>query len=146
MIDTKFDFYSDTPEGKDPDQRSATLRRYHSELWSRPLPNGRLFELSTSIPGAYLHHVSDGRTFVLTSDALGHTYRYSKPVRHVVMQMPAAELDDFFRHCSTIGAYTIFPGQTIARKPTINGARGLHPQIGDRFDLTLECIRLYYEG
>ncbi len=29
--------------------------------------------------------------------------------------------------------------------PTINAARGLHHQIKDRFDLTLECIRRYYQ-
>ncbi|WP_113903400.1 DUF6994 family protein [Brevibacterium celere] len=29
---------------------------------------------------------------------------------------------------------------------TINGARGLHPRIVDRFDLTLECIRRHYRG
>ena len=27
---------------------------------------------------------------------------------------------------------------------TINGARGFHPRIKDRFDLTLECIRRHY--
>lgn len=27
---------------------------------------------------------------------------------------------------------------------TINGARGFHPRIADRFDLTLECIRRHY--
>ncbi|MDR0197188.1 MAG: hypothetical protein LBI36_03080, partial [Oscillospiraceae bacterium] len=30
--------------------------------------------------------------------------------------------------------------------PTINGIRGMHPKIRDRFDLTLECIRLWYIG
>ena len=29
---------------------------------------------------------------------------------------------------------------------TINGARGFHPRIADRFDLTLECIRRHYDG
>lgn len=29
---------------------------------------------------------------------------------------------------------------------TINGARGFHPRIADRFDLTLECIRRHYLG
>jgi hypothetical protein len=29
---------------------------------------------------------------------------------------------------------------------TINGARGCHPRIKDRFDLTVECIRRYYLG
>jgi integrase len=40
MIDTTFDFRSDTPPGLDPDTYSPTLRRYHRLLWSKPLPSG----------------------------------------------------------------------------------------------------------
>ncbi len=29
---------------------------------------------------------------------------------------------------------------------TLNGARGLHPRIKDRFDLTIECVRRHYVG
>jgi hypothetical protein len=29
---------------------------------------------------------------------------------------------------------------------SINQARGMHPEIKDRFDLTLECIRRHYAG
>jgi hypothetical protein len=36
----------------------------------------------------------------------------------------------------------IFPGRRIGGNMTINQARGC--RIGDRFDLTLECIRRYY--
>ena len=146
MIDITIDVYSDTPPGGDPDQKSATLRRYHALLWSKPLPDGRPFMLSTETRGAYLHHSSDLGEFILASDSIGHTYRHSKLVAAVISQVPKDELDDFFTHCSTIGAYTIFPGRTINRKPTINGARGLHPKVGDRFDLTLECIRRHYSS
>ncbi len=38
----------------------------------------------------------------------------------------------------------MFPGNRVDKKPTINVARGFNPQIADRFDLTLECIRLHY--
>lgn len=75
---------------------------------------------------------------------MGHTYRNPKPVADVISQVPEDELDAFFALASTIGAYTIFPARTVNRKPTINGARGMHPKVGDRFDLTLECIRLHY--
>lgn len=40
----------------------------------------------------------------------------------------------------------VFPANRVGRKMTINGARGFHPRIKDRFDLTLECIRLHYLG
>ena len=38
----------------------------------------------------------------------------------------------------------IFPGNRVDGKSTINGARGFHPLIKDRIDLTLECIRRHY--
>jgi hypothetical protein len=40
----------------------------------------------------------------------------------------------------------VFPGNRIDRKMTINGARGCHSRIKDRFDLTVECIRRHYSG
>ena len=40
----------------------------------------------------------------------------------------------------------IFPCKQIDRKRTMNCARGMHGKIRDRFDLTLECIRLWYLG
>jgi hypothetical protein len=40
----------------------------------------------------------------------------------------------------------VFPGNRIGRKMTINGARGFHPRIKDRFDLTVECIRRHYSS
>lgn len=146
MIDISFDVYSDTPSGRDPDQWSSTLRGYHALLWSKPLPDGHLFKLTTETRGAYLHYSSDRGEFSLSSDSIGHTYRTSKPVAEVIKQVPKEELDTFFAITSTIGAYTVFPGKTVNRKPTINGARGMHPRIGDRFDLTLECIRCHYVG
>jgi hypothetical protein len=55
-------------------------------------------------------------------------------------------LDVFQALGSTIGARILFPGNRVDRKPTINVARGFNAQIVDRFDLTLECIRLHYLG
>mgnify|MGYP004157587983 CR=1 FL=1 len=46
QIDINFNVFSDTPEGKDPDSHSPTLRKYHKTLWSKPLPNGRRFDLT----------------------------------------------------------------------------------------------------
>ena len=40
----------------------------------------------------------------------------------------------------------VWPGNQIDRKLTVNTARGLHPRIKDRMDLTLECIRRHYLG
>jgi len=144
MIDTMFDVYSDTPTGRDPDSHSATLRRYHKMLWSKRLPDGTLFALSDEHPKRYLSHSSERGEFSLSSDSIGHTYRFVKSMSRIIEAIPGQEVDDFFLACSTVGAYIIFPSQTINQKPTINGARGLHWKIKDRFDLTLECISRHY--
>ncbi len=56
------------------------------------------------------------------------------------------EVKELFDTGSTIGAYTLFPNNRVDGKHTINQARGVNNLIDDRFDLTLECIRLFYLG
>tara|TARA_Y100000588_G_scaffold13323_1_gene14335 strand:- start:1133 stop:1699 length:567 start_codon:yes stop_codon:yes gene_type:complete len=143
LIDVTFDFYSDTPEGKDPDRYSPTLRKYHQILWSKNLPSGVKFDLDLTAP-KLLHHSSDLGEFFLSSDAVGHTQHDVKKMLHILDQVDSKELDSFFSICSTIGAYVVFPSKKIDNKVTINGARGLNQKIADRFDLTLECIRRFY--
>jgi hypothetical protein len=63
---------------------------------------------------------------------------------HVIDQIAEAEREEFVRITYTIGGMMVFPANQIDRKPTINGARGLNSRIADRFDLTVECIRLHY--
>ena len=145
MIDIEFDVFSDTPSGKDPDSYSPTLRSYHRELWSKPLPSGELFALDLDTPRLLHHHSAMGE-FFLSSDAIGHTYKGVKRMAHIVQQLPTNELNHFFSLCSTIGAFIVFPAKRIDGKMTINGARGTNHRIQDRFDLTLECIRRFYAG
>ncbi len=142
-IDISFDVYSDTPEGKDPDSFSSTLRNYHKFLWSKRLPNKEEFCLNLDKP-KLLHHKSALGEFFLSSDAIGHTYSRVKKMSHIIDEISHEEINDFFSICSTIGAYVIFPAKRINNKMTINGARGVNHKIQDRFDLTLECIRRHY--
>ena len=72
-IDINFNFYSDTPKGKDPDTNSDTLRKYHQFLWSKSLPNGSIFNLDIKTP-KILHYKSDLGEFFLSSDSLAHDY------------------------------------------------------------------------
>jgi hypothetical protein len=144
VVDTTFNFYSDA-QGGDPDSTSPTLRRYHRILWSKPLPNGKSFDLTDNKNGAYLYHNSEIGEYVLGSDAITHSYRNHKRKLWLTQQIPN-EVAEFFDTGSTIGAYTIFPNNRINGKQTINGARGCNSLIDDRFDLTLECIRLFYLG
>jgi len=146
QIDTTFDFRSDTPSGKDPDTYSPTLRKYHKLLWSKLLPSGVFFELVDTTPRVYLHHQSVIGEFWLSSDAVVPSFTRESKIAHIIEQIPKEELDFFNTIGYTIGGMMIFPGNRIGRKMTINGARGFHPRIKDRFDLTVECIRRHYLG
>jgi hypothetical protein len=141
IIDTTFDVYTDA-NGGDPDSTSPTLRSYHKYLWSKPLPSGQMFDLSIK-SGTYLYHSSTLGEFNLGSDAITHSYKNQKRKQWLIEQVPN-EVDELFKIGSTIGAYTLFPKNKINNKFTINQARGVNSLIDDRFDLTLECIRLFY--
>jgi hypothetical protein len=144
-IDVRFDVRTDSA-GKDPDQRSATLRRYHQILWSKPLPNGIMFDLEVSTPGVYLHHKSALGEFELSSDSIVHPFDYWVRTEALIKQIPKQDLDEFNNIGSTIGGFVVFPSNPMAGRRTINMARGGSRQIDDRIDLTLECIRRYYSG
>jgi hypothetical protein len=143
-IDPTFDVRTDS-NGRDPDSASPTLRIYHQQLWSKALPSGVLFNLER-VPGAYLTHTSHLGEFKLSSDTISNSLRGSKLRAGLIAQIPSVNLDAFQGLGSTIGARILFPGNRVDRKATINVARGFNAQIADRFDLTLECIRLHYLG
>jgi hypothetical protein len=144
-IDIAFDFRTDAG-GKDPDMHSPTLRRYHKVLWSKQLPSGESFDLSSSMRGAYLHHRSELGEFSLSSDAVMQTFTKWPALKPITDQFLEPDNEAFRTTANTIGAMMIFPGNQIDRKPTINQARGLNRSIADRFDLTLECIRRHYSA
>lgn len=146
LIDVTFDVRTDA-RGMDPDSHSATLRRYHQLLWSKRLPSGAMFDLDNK-----LHHQSELGEFWLASDAITHTYsHWTSPARlvDVIRQTADEEVAAFYDLGCTIGAYTVFPPKVRVDgrwRLSINGCRGMHPRIRDRFDLTLECIRRHYIG
>lgn len=143
-IDIDFDFRSDTPTGKDPDARSRTLRGYHQQLWSKPLPNGKIFDLTTTTPKVYLHHKSEMGEFKMSSDSVIPTFNQSTRIAHVMGQISPEQHEQFLRLSYTIGGMMIFPANKISGRMTINGERGCNYRIKDRFDLTVECIRRHY--
>lgn len=145
-IDITFDFRSDTPPGKDPDTWSPSLCAAHQFLRSKPLPNGRTFDLvAKPNPPFYLIHQSELGRFVLSSDTVMPTFRKHPNVKEIFTQIPA-ECRNFGGLGYTIGGMMLFPAHQVNRKWTVNQARGCHPKIKDRFDLTLECIRRQYAG
>ena len=110
IIDTTFNVYSDA-KGGDPDSTSPTLRSYHKILWSKPLPNGKTFELNDENE-VYLHHNSDLGEFIFGSDAITHSYKNHKRKHWLTKQIPD-QVDELFDTGSTIGAFTVFPNNRV---------------------------------
>ena len=158
MIDVDFDFTSDTVgfwddfwnrndglgAGKtDPDIYSPTLQRYQKELWSRALPNGEFMDLKIGRGSEYL----TWKDFRFGSDAIIVSFRY-KRYRFMIEQVMKKVGDyrkyyeDFEHKSYTIGGEIIFPKRFFS----INQMRGTNRYIADRWDLTLECIRRYYNN
>jgi len=142
-IDTSFDFRGDS-NGKDPDAHSPTLRSYHCHLWSKELPNGELLKIEEV--DSRLVYRFNMQTIGFGSDSISNSYIGTKKTEHLTKEISQSEFEDFRDKGSTIGGYIIFPSAREDGKMTINGARGFNRKIGDRFDLTLECIRLHYLG
>ena len=67
-------------------------------------------------------------------------------MKPIISQVRDEQREAFHKIGYSIGGMIVWPGNRIDRKPTMNVARGFHPFIGDRFDLTLEAIRRHYEG
>jgi hypothetical protein len=140
-IDVDYFFFDDTPANEDPDTHSPTLRRYHQLLWSKPLPDGRPFDLVAGPSREpYLVYEAEGLRIRLGSDTIATRHR--KALMHLFTQLPDAVNDAFLRRAYTICGFMIFPVST----GSINQNRGTNARIQDRWDLTLEAIRRYYQG
>jgi hypothetical protein len=142
-FDPTFDFSTDAGGG-DPDSTSPTLRAYHRLLWSKPLPSGASFDLDDTTLRAYLHHGSERGEFRLTSDAAVPTFIKYPEMTDIIRLVPESEREVFDTTTYQMGGMMLFPGNKIDGKQTINGAKGFHPQIRDRLDVTVECIRQHY--
>ena len=141
-IDTTFDFRNDS-NGKDPDAYSPTLRKYHRLLWSKQLPIGERLELEED--NSNLVYKFNMQTMKFGSDSISNSYIGTKKIAHLANEVSSSEFEEFRDKGSSIGGYIIFPSERVDGKMTINGARGFNTKIADRFDLTLECIRLHYQ-
>ena len=156
QVDINFDFTKDTPNywkdfwndeilgggTKDPDVASKTLQAYHQILWSKQLPNGEYLLLQAGNGKEYLSW--NGMCFGSDSIIVSFRYkRYKFMLEQVASCLPDYKgyIEDFLRRAYTIGGMIIFP-----KENSINRARGTNPLIKDRWDLTLECIRRYYNG
>ena len=63
------------------------------------------------------------------------------PEVQLPFEISGAPKRDLIRELSPYRAH-----QSVDERMTLNGARGFHPWIKDRFDLTIECIRRHFVG
>lgn len=134
----------------DPDNKSQTLKFDQYALYRRQLPNGEFFDLRLLLNTYKL--VWNGNEF--GNDSIIVSFRRkdedadkkSEDLFDVTDWY--AQRDDYrqwveryLRESYSIGGEIIFPTTN-----SMNQARGTNPGIADRFDLTLECIKHYYEG
>lgn len=152
-------FFCETPSTaagrqRDPDSWHKDLRAFHRILWSRPLRTGDAWSF-TPTRGSYLRCTqrrdSAPQEWSIGSDNFATTHTSALP--GMAAALPGYERQHLHEFCS-IGGYIAFPNgkfqtretRSVSRKWTINQARGCDRSISDRFDLTLEAIRLYFTG
>jgi hypothetical protein len=115
-------------------------------LWSRPLDGTGLPFALEEFPVGYLRLTSEAVSMNLSSDSVVPTYRGYRRVqaREARAGIRSERLEEFEQVSGSIGGIVIFPGYTVDGENSINQARGTSYEIGDRIDLTLECIHRYY--
>lgn len=142
-LELGFCFYDDPelPEGEDADRYSGLLRRAHQQLWSKRLPDGEALELGHDLA---IGNPARVRGLQLSSDTIASTHNaYRRRGMDVLWAALSPEERKLYDRCFyTIGGFIVFP----RRSGSLNQRRVTDPQIEDRFDLTLECIRRFYKG
>lgn len=149
---TSFDYKTDSPAKTraDPDRDSQRLRLDHELLWTKELRPGVSFAPSvSSARNEYLIFTDAfGARHCYGSDAITGSYTTWLKPKALVNAIAGLDDDQRSRYLNppyTIGSAMIWP---VRKKDpyTMNRARGLNAKIGDRMDLTLECIRRHYTG
>ena len=156
QIDVRFDFTSDTPnywecfyagiDRPDPDSSSPTMKKYQQLLYRKVLPNGEFFDLHQGNSSENYLYWKD---FRFGSDSIINMYIHHKTLNLLIDDIKKQInnfnkfYEEYLRKSYTIGGEIIFPKYP----KSINVERGRYNgKIKDRFDLTLECIRLFYEN
>ncbi|MEF3120514.1 DUF6994 family protein [Kocuria flava] len=153
VFDTTFDYKTDKPAKSrpDPDRDSPRLRLDHELLWSKELNSGVLFvprPPSRRRDGYLIVTDGSGTRHWYGSDAITSSYSTWLRPKALVNAIAGLDEDQRSRYLNppyTIGSSMIWPVRS--KDPTtMNRARGLRLSVGDRMDLTLECIRRHYTG
>ena len=146
-IDTGFNFQAALANPKnDADKCSVVLQDYHHFLWSKQLPGGEPFQLEKLNTACRLRYSNPQGDVILSSDRAVATFTRWKRLQRIISQVPRSRLDEFINVTETIGGIIIWPCIKVDGKMSINSERGLNRKICDRLDLTVECIRRYYNS
>lgn len=142
-IDIDFDFRQDSKCG-DPDTDSQKLYEAHNLLWNKKLPNGKMFDLEIKGDSYGRLLIKNNVCMNLSSDRMCPHFvgKYNNKLDGWFTDIEREEIQYKVR---TIGGHIIFPAHK-KNGFTINQARGVSRIICDRFDLTLECIKLFYKN
>ncbi|MET2983927.1 DUF6994 family protein [Aureibaculum conchae] len=143
VIDITYDFRLDSKCG-DPDTDSLKLYEAHQTLWNKTLPCGKSFDFKV-IGDKYGRFLLKNKLYMnLSSDRMCPHFvgKYKGKFNGWLSE---SQEENFQNKVRTIGGHIVFPAH---RKDgfTINQARGVSRLICDRFDLTIECIKRFYEN
>ncbi len=138
----KKDNYLGLAKGYDPDAGSPKMKDVQRILYNnRKLPNGELFYLGTNFKWNDIQ---------FSNDSIIASLRYKKFYPEIIDIASECKdyrkwVEDFIGEAYTIGGIMLFP--VPYKQKSINVARGPdNPTVFERFDLTLECIKGYYDG
>jgi len=142
-IEVGYDFRLDTKCG-DPDTDSLKLYNFHSLLWNQKVANNKTLNLQVLNKNYGRLILKTNLTDNLSSDRMFPHFigKYNGKLDSWLSDSDKEKLQYKVR---TIGGHIVFPAH---RKNgfTINQARGVNRKISDRFDLTLECIKRFYQN
>ena len=141
-IDIDFDFRQDS--SGDPDTDSQKLYEAHIFLWNKVLPCGKIFDLKIIGDNYGRLLIKNNLCDNLSSDRMCPHFdgKYNGKFDGWLSDFEREELKYKVR---TIGGHIIFPAHK-RNGFTINQAKGVNRKICDRFDLTLECIKRFYQN
>ena len=131
----------------DPDSFSEILYDFFAELWNLSKPP---FNVKKIWNGNAWKLVGTGNyNLRLGTDSIMSIYWHRIDMRKFISELIKSKNNDFrifireyLQKANTLGGFVLFPRRRIQ---SINQRRGTNSLIGDRFDLTLECIKRYYE-
>lgn len=142
-IDIEFDFRNDSKCG-DPDTDSQKLYEAHKLLWNKRLPSGEILDMEITGNSYTRLLIKNNLYDNFSSDRMCPHYdgKYNGRFNDWLTDFEKEELKYKVR---TIGGHIIFPAHK-RNGFTINQNRGVNRKICDRFDLTLECVRRFYQS